>query len=109
MSVCGTCGARSTPFPARASSVGKTPSFGFCQVDMYDIIPMYLSLTAFTKTLPQMSFHICFAICVRSGAPPLTQLTAGALTDPQLPVTASNVCAARDISRLLEIWKKIVF
>ena len=57
-----------------------------------------------------MSFHIyIFAICVRSGAPSLTQLTAGALTDPQLPVTASNVCAARDMSRLLEIWRKKSF
>ena len=27
----------------------------------------------------------------RSGAPPMTLLTAGALTDPQLPATASNV------------------
>ena len=35
------------------------------------IIPMYLRL---------------------KGAPPTTLLTAGALTDPQLPATASNVC-----------------
>ena len=28
----------------------------------------------------------------RSGAPPMTLLTAGALTDRQLPATASNVC-----------------
>ena len=28
----------------------------------------------------------------RSGAPPMTLLTAGALTDPRLPATASNVC-----------------
>ena len=36
--VCGTCGARMTPIPsqrARVSSVGKTPSFSFSQVDMY--------------------------------------------------------------------------
>ena len=37
--VSGTCGARTTPIPsqrARVSSVGeKTPSFSFCQVDMY--------------------------------------------------------------------------
>ena len=34
-----TCGARTTPIPsqrARNSSVGKTPSFSFCQVDMYE-------------------------------------------------------------------------
>ena len=37
--VYGTCGARTTPIPsqrARASLVGKTPSFTSCQVDMYD-------------------------------------------------------------------------
>ena len=28
----------------------------------------------------------------RSGAPPMTLLTAGAFTDPRLPATASNVC-----------------
>ena len=57
------------------------------------IIPMYLRLTTVTKTLPQMSFHIYSLLFLfRSGAPPMTLLTAGALTDPQLPVTASNVC-----------------
>ena len=38
--VCGTCGARATPIPsvgARALSVGKTPSFSFCPVDMYGV------------------------------------------------------------------------
>ena len=36
--MCGACDARTTPVRrqrARASSVGKTPSFSFCQVDMY--------------------------------------------------------------------------
>ena len=36
--MCGTYGPRMTPIPsqrARASSVGKAPSFSFCQVDMY--------------------------------------------------------------------------
>ena len=57
------------------------------------IIPMYLRLTTFTKTLPQMSFHLYFLLFLfRSGAPPMTLLTAGALTDPRLPATASNVC-----------------
>ena len=52
---------------------------------------MYLSLTAFTKTLPQMSFHIyMFCYFFRSVAPPRTMLTAGALTDTQLPATASS-------------------
>ena len=46
-----------------------------------------------TKTLPQMSFHLYFfAILFRSGAPPMTLLTAGALTDPRLHAAASNVC-----------------
>ena len=40
-------------------------------------------------TRPQMSFLI---YSFRSGAPPMTLLTAGALTEPQLPATASNVC-----------------
>ena len=58
------------------------------------IIPIYFRLNTFTKTLPQtMSFHLYFLLFLfRSGAPPLTLLTAGALTDPQLPATASNVC-----------------
>ena len=56
-------------------------------------IPMYLRLTTFTKTLPQMSFHLYFLLFLfRSGAPPMTLLTAGALTAPRLPATASNVC-----------------
>ena len=36
--VCGTWVSRTNPIPsqrARASSVGKTQSFSFCQVDMY--------------------------------------------------------------------------
>ena len=35
-------------------------------------------------------FVLLFLFC--SGAPSITLLTAGALTDPQLPATASNVC-----------------
>ena len=54
------------------------------------IIPMYLRLTTFTKTLPQMSFHLSF--CYFYFAPPMTLLTAGALTDYRLPAAASNVC-----------------
>ena len=54
------------------------------------IIPMYLRLTTFSK---QMSFHLYFLLFLfRSGAPPRTLLTAGALTYPRLPATASNVC-----------------
>ena len=57
------------------------------------IIPMYLSVTTFTKILRQMSFHLYFLLFLfRSGVPPMTLLTAGALTDPRLPATASNVC-----------------
>ena len=45
------------------------------------------------KKPPQMSFHLCILLFLfRSGAPPMTLLTAGALTDPQLPVISSNVC-----------------
>ena len=53
---------------------------------------MYSRLTTFTKTLPQMSFNIFFYYFVRSGAPPMTLLTAGAVTDPQLPATVET-CA----------------
>ena len=56
------------------------------------IIPMYLRLTTFTKTLPQMPFHLCFAIFFRSVARLITLLTAGGLTDLQLPATALNMC-----------------
>ena len=49
--------------------------------------------TTFTKTLPQMSFHLYFLLFLfHSGAPSKTLLTAGALTDPRLSATASNVC-----------------
>ena len=37
--MCGMCSTRTTPNPsqrARVLSVGKTQSFGFCQVDMYE-------------------------------------------------------------------------
>ena len=53
---------------------------------------MYLRLTTFTKTLPQMSFHLIVCFFFRSGAPLITLPTAGVLTDLQLPATASNVC-----------------
>ena len=40
-----------------------------------------------------MSFHLYFLLLLfRSGAPPMTLLATGLLTDPQLPTTASNVC-----------------
>ena len=40
-----------------------------------------------------MSFHLYFLLFLfRSGAPRMTLLTAGALTDPWLPAIASNVC-----------------
>ena len=55
-------------------------------------IAMYLRLTTFTKTLPQCHFKYFFAIFLRSGTRLITLLTAGALTDIQLPATPSNVC-----------------
>ena len=59
------------------------------------IIPMYLRLTTFTKTLP---LYIFLLFLFRSGAPPMTLLTAGALTDPQLPAQVQT-CA-----RLMQGW-----
>ena len=58
------------------------------------IIPMYLRLTTFTKTLSPNVISTIFVLVFlfRSGAPPMTLLTAGALTNPRLPATASNVC-----------------
>ena len=54
---------------------------------------MYLKLTTFTKPSPKCNFtYIVLLFLFRSGAPPVTLLTAGTLTDPQLPATASNVC-----------------
>ena len=48
----------------------------------------------YKKPPPNVISHIYIFFCYffRSGAPPMTLLTAGALTDPQLPATASNVC-----------------
>ena len=48
--------------------------------------------TTFPKTLPYVISPIVFAILFRTGAPSMTVLTAGALPDPQLHATASNVC-----------------
>ena len=40
-----------------------------------------------------MSFHLYVLLFLfRTGAPPMTLLTAGALTEPRLPATASHVC-----------------
>ena len=41
---------------------------------------------------PNVISPIPFAIFISLWAPPMTLLTAGALTDPRLPATASNVC-----------------
>ena len=41
---------------------------------------------------PYVISPIFFAIFISLWAPPMTLLTAGALTDPQLPATALNVC-----------------
>ena len=46
-----TCGARTTPIPSkcsRASSVGKTSSFSFCQVDMYANLTLSHTQTGYT-------------------------------------------------------------
>ena len=50
--MCGIGGARTTPIRsqrARLSSVGKTPSFSFCQVDMYDFDSSVENLTQLYK------------------------------------------------------------
>ena len=59
------------------------------------IIPMYLRLTTFTKTFPQMSFHLYFFaifISLWGSTHDSADCWTGALTDPRLPATASNVC-----------------
>ena len=48
----------------------------------------------YKKTSPNCHFTNLFAICFRFGAPLITLLNAGVLTDLQLPATASNVCTA---------------
>ena len=50
---------------------------------------MYLRLTTFSKTLPQMKFHLFFAIFSALGLDSL--LTAGALTDLQLLATTARL------------------
>ena len=46
----------------------------------------------YKKPSPKCHFtYICFYVFFCSGAPPMTFLTDGALTDPQLPVIALNV------------------
>ena len=54
---------------------------------------MYFRLTTL-KIPPQMSFHQHFFAILFRSAPPMILLTAGTLTDPQLPARASNVCKA---------------
>ena len=44
------------------------------------------------KNPPPNIFLLFLLFLFRSGAPPMTLLTAGALTDPRLPATASSVC-----------------
>ena len=58
---------------------------------------MYLRLTTFTKTLHKCSltYLFCYFYFALALSPPMTLLTAGALTalpNPQLIATASNVC-----------------
>ena len=56
------------------------------------IKPMYLRLKNIYKNPPQ-KYHVTYLLLfVRSWAPLITLLIAGALTDIQQPATASNVC-----------------
>ena len=74
-------------------SVGKSGVLGITEYRQGRPLPMYLRLTTFTKTLPKWHFTYIFLLFLfRSGAPPMTLLTAGALTDPRLHAAASNVC-----------------
>ena len=53
------------------------------------------------KTLLQMSFHLYFLLFLfRSGAPPMTLLIAGALTDHRLPATLQKETSMRALDRL---------
>ena len=49
---------------------------------------LYLRLITFTQTLPQMSFHLYFVCYFYFALGPMTPLTAGALTDPQIIIMA---------------------
>ena len=61
-----------------------SPTFYVYHTNIFEADSIY------KKTSPKCHFtHICL-LCFRSGAP-MTLLTAGALIDPQLPATASNV------------------
>ena len=61
------------------------------------IIPMYLRLSTLCKTLPQMSFHLYSLLFLfRSGAPPMTLLAEGALTDPSCP---------RQVQTCVRMWQ----
>ena len=53
---------------------------------------MYLRLTTLHKNPPPNVTSPIFVAMFCPGTPPMTLLTAGALTYPQLLVTVSNVC-----------------
>ena len=66
--MCGTCGARTTHIRsqrARVSSVGKTPSFSFCQVDIHVgprgptlfIVPCVPNISLFIVEILQNILH----------------------------------------------------
>ena len=55
------------------------------------IMPMYLRLTTFTKTLPQMSFHL---FCLLWGSNHNSDDCWSAHRSPAARETASNVCTA---------------
>ena len=59
------------------------------------IRPMYLRLTTFTKTLPQMSFHLYFfAIFISLWGSTHDSADCRSAHRPKLPAAASNMCTA---------------
>ena len=57
------------------------------------MLPIVYEADSIYKTPPpNVISHIFFTVFFRSVAPSMTLLTAGALTDPQLPATTSHVC-----------------
>ena len=63
------------------------------------IMPLYLRLTTFTKPSPKCHFSYLLLFLFCSGAPIITLMTAGALTDLRLPARQLQTCA-----RLMQGW-----
>ena len=68
--MCCACGARTTPISSQracAWSIGKTPSFSFCQVDMYvkvTVLPGCADMSSVIACLPYFFFLFFFFITI---------------------------------------------